>query len=480
MSVDTVPLTLAPVGGGIRNGAAPAARRVPLLEPASVRPATRRAVRFFSGFLLVALAGYATFDHAFAWIHIPGTPIYPGEAGLLVGFGMAVFATGYIRLIARAGWPVALLGGFILWGLARTLPYVKQYGIDALRDASLWYYALFALLVVAVLAANGGRLQRWARLFARLAPLLVIWGIAGVLLGEHRVGPSIPGSTVAVLSHKIGNVAVTTAIAVAFLWLVPTGVWGSRVRTALTVIGLCVIGMAGTQNRGGMVAAAVGLGLVILMTRAPMRLLNISLATVVAAVLVAGGFGLAVGAGKAQRTVSVDQLVQNVASLTQGGSSTNQLSGNVAFRTELWSGVIALVDQNHAQVVGLGFGRNLAAELGLQGTNPNDPLRSPHNSHVDVIARMGAVGAVLWFSLWGVWLAAVLIARKRFQQRGQRIHQGMAELAIVGVVVIMVNAFFDPTLESPPVAIWLWTLFGIGAALFAMVRRSRPIPSSSD
>ena len=42
---------------------------------------------------------------------------------------------------------------------------------------------------------------------------------------------------------------------------------------------------------------------------------------------------------------------------------------------------------------------------------------------------------------------------------------GDPDCSLVGVTAILINAYFDPTLESPPVALWLWTMFGLGLAL---------------
>ena len=41
----------------------------------------------------------------------------------------------------------------------------------------------------------------------------------------------------------------------------------------------------------------------------------------------------------------------------------------------------------------------------------------------------------------------------------------------MGVTAILVNAYFDPTLESPQVAILLWTLVGLTFGLAALARR---------
>ena len=45
-------------------------------------------------------------------------------------------------------------------------------------------------------------------------------------------------------------------------------------------------------------------------------------------------------------------------------------------------------------------------------------------------------------------------------------------LSIVGVTAILVNAYFDPTIESPQVALWLWTLVGLTLGLAAISRKA--------
>jgi O-antigen ligase len=122
-------------------------------------------------------------------------------------------------------------------------------------------------------------------------------------------------------------------------------------------------------------------------------------------------------------------------------------------------------------VVGLGFGLNIAKSVGLEEQG-SVPLRSPHNSHLDIYARMGAIGLALWIAFWGLWCAALLKARSRFRSVGRRLETGLAEVAIVGAVAILINAYFDPTLESPQVAVWLWTIVGIGIGLVALARRA--------
>jgi O-antigen ligase len=147
-------------------------------------------------------------------------------------------------------------------------------------------------------------------------------------------------------------------------------------------------------------------------------------------------------------------------------NASGNLQSNVEFRQQLWSDVIAKAEGEHKLLTGLGFGRNIAADLGF-APDTSGFLRSPHNSHLDVFARMGLIGTALWIVLWLTWFSVVIRARKRLKAIGRFLEASFIEVSIVGVTAILVNAYFDPTLESPQVAIWLWTLVGLTVGLAA-------------
>jgi len=131
-------------------------------------PAQGRLLVRYGWLLGYLLAGYLLFDKAFAYIHLPGTPLYVGEMVLVVGGVGVLAATGYLR--AAVSEPVlALLAALFLWGLIRFLPGLRAYGIDAVRDFALVYYSLFAFFTAAALARSPGILER---LIGRLGRLL--------------------------------------------------------------------------------------------------------------------------------------------------------------------------------------------------------------------------------------------------------------------------------------------------------------------
>lgn len=97
-------------------------------------------------------------------------------------------------------------------------------------------------------------------------------------------------------------------------------------------------------------------------------------------------------------------------------------------------------------------------------------LRNPHNSHLGVLARMGWIGAGLWAAVWFSWFAEIRRARGKLRRNGEHRLFAITTWASVSSVAILINAIFDPTLEGPQVAFWLWGFLGVGLAVAAISR----------
>jgi len=433
----------------------------------------RRAMRWVAIGIPPLLAGYALFDKGFAYIRIPDVPIFLGEILMLACLAAACIATPIVRRGLEHSTVAKLLVVFALCGLARTVPNLGTYRLDAVRDAALWYYSLLALVVCALVIHDRDLVRRWSDLYRRLVPWLLVLSPVLILLAKtpNHLPPTVPGSTFSFWDHKPGNLAVQVTIAVAFLWLVPGA--NRRTRVIMTGFATVVLLMVATQNRGGFVAALAALGVLWLFAQRRGRLALAFISTVALLFAIAWGANVHIE-GTQNREVSVGQFVQNLRSLTEkDANAKGNLASNVEFRDELWSGVLHKVEKDKRVLTGLGFGPNIAKELGFQG-DQEIQLRSPHNSHLDVFARMGAIGAALWAAIWIVWLRVALRARRRLRSMGLALEAGLIEVSIVGVTGILVNAYFDPTLESPQVALWLWALVGLTLGLVAISRRATP------
>jgi O-antigen ligase len=428
-------------------------------------PGSRAVLRILLVAVPAVLAGYALDDRGFAYLaSVPGTPLFAGELILLLGAAFVGLATGHLRRALRHSLPMALLLVFAAWGLARTLPLIPVYGVDSIRDAALWYYALMAVLVATMVMAVPDLPHRWARASVPLVVVLLLWSPVGAVLSGPN-DPAIPWNGVPVFSHKPGNTAVAAVTAIAFLWLVPTPSLSRRARALLTGLATLIILAIGTQNRGGLLAAAGAILLTgALLDRRRWNMAAVMVGTVLVSFVLAWGLNVSLPGGQG-RDYSLAQLIENTASISQGQNSAT-LGGTVAFRNELWSGVIDFANERGALVTGLGFGPNLAQELGVVVTVA-EPLRSPHNSHIDILARMGIIGLILWVAFWASWFLVMfrcLRDRSSFLSPERR---GLVKVCVVGVTATLINAYFDPTLESPQAAIWVWTLVGLGLGIAA-------------
>lgn len=436
----------------------------PTCWPERPRRRQGRLLVLYGALLGPLLGGYLLFDRAFAYLHPPGVPFYVGEMVLVTGILGTLTATAYLRAPLRDEPTLALLGAFMLWGLIRSVPGFGAYGMDAIRDSVLWYYAFFAFLVTAALARSPELLERLMSQLARLTPLLLLWLPVGLLLSPlAERAPVVPFTTVSVLSHKPGNAAIAALLALGCLWLLP-GQRSPRSRAAWSMMCLVVIALAATQNRGGLlgVTLAAALGLAFMADRG--RLAVRALVVIVLCLGLASTFSLKLPlAGVQGREFSTSQLVANVVSLG-GEESPGNLGGTVEGRQQLWSRILDKQVRDGRLVEGSGFGQNLAAEVGVYDEG-EATLRSPHNSHLHIQARMGLVGMGLWIALWLAWYVRLVRGCRRLERRDLHFRRQVAVLCLVTVTAILVSSVFDPQLEGPQIAILLWTVFGIGVAV---------------
>ena len=436
--------------------------------PARTRGASGRLLVLYGRLLGPLLGGYLLLDKAFAYIHLPGTPLYVGEMVLTIGGLGVLAATGYLRIPVRDEPILALLAAFFLWGFIRFLPGLRTFGIWAVRDFALCYYCLFAFFTVAALARSPDILDRWLVQLNRFVPWLLIWLPFGIVLEPKLHGLNVPFSGgVSVLTHKPGNAAVAALIALGFMWLFPE-TRSARSRALWSIMALVVIALSATQNRGGLLGATAGavVGLAFVSSRDRVRLIMRAIAVTAVGLILATSLGLKIPIPGGQgRAFSASQLITNVVSIAGVGSSGN-LSGTVAGRDLLWSMVY------HQQVVdgllmeGFGFGLNLPYLVNdFQVTNGSDPLRSPHNSDFDILARTGLVGFSLWIALWVGWYRRMVVGCQRLARRGLHSRRQVGVLCLMVTTAILVSSFFDPQLEGAQVAALLWTAFGVGVAV---------------
>jgi hypothetical protein len=438
--------------------------------PSRARGASGRLLVLYGWLLGPLLGGYLLLDKAFAYIHLPGTPAYVGELVLAVGGLGVLSATGYLRIPVRDEPVLALLAAFFLWGFLRFLPGFRTYGIWALRDFALCYYCLFAFFTVAALARAPDLLDRWLAQLARFVPWLLVW-LPFCLVAQSKLhAPHVPFSGgVSVLTYKPGDAATAALLALGSIWLFPETrrTW---TRALWSIVALVVLVLSATQNRGGLLGATAGalVGLAFLTSRDRLRLIVRAVAVTALGLGLAVQLSLKIPATAPQgRAFSASQLIANVLSIE--GAASGNATGTAGARDLLWSLIYRQQVADGKLVDGFGFGLNLPYLVNdTQVTSGINPLRGPHNSHDDVLARMGLIGLSLWIALWLGWYWRLVTGCRRLARRGMHTRRQVGVLCMMVATAILVSSFFDPQLEGAQAAALLWTAFGVGVAVTSL------------
>lgn len=432
-----------------------------------------RTFRWLTRAMFLLLAGYLLFDRAFAWVHIPGTPIFVGEIALVLGL-FFIIQTPHLGRLIRTSRPIQLLLLFMLWGFALAFEGVSNWGIDAIRDSVLWYYGFFALISSVMLVYKPSLWDEIIARFTRFIPVFLTVMIVRLAFSQASIGPRIPDSRARLVSHKSANIAVNITIAIAFLLIVVGPIVSrelSRRTTGFTLLGLLLVLGAGTQSRGGFLAALVVLGALFVLVRGARPVMT---GVIVLAVLVAIlAAALDVKFELSRRELSVEQVIENVQSISEEATSGTQFDNTTQWRLNLWGEVLEDVLREERVLTGFGFGENLAFRYEAENRDSSTPLRNPHNSHLSVIARMGIVGFGLWVAMFVTWYAQLFRARRQYLEIGEEQRASLSLWLVLAMTAILVNAFFDPTIEGPQVGVWAWTLFGMGAVLGLGARNVR-------
>jgi hypothetical protein len=211
--------------------------------------------------LSALLVGYMFMGRGFA--HIPVGPVFIGDAVMVAGVAVAGIALVRSGIRPQLNWTLGLLVAFVLLGAARTIPYIDTYGLDALRDGTLWGYAGFALILYILVDRRsliaGFRTYGWVvPVFALWLP--ICWNLFRIF--SLDIDPNRPGETVPLVFFKGGDMAIHVVGAIAFMILGATAVVSVRGfvwRTLVFVPLLWTIFVAGTSNRGALLTASVGL-----------------------------------------------------------------------------------------------------------------------------------------------------------------------------------------------------------------------------
>ncbi len=443
-------------------------------SPAQAVGPEARQTEWLNTALLFVLAGYIMFDRPFAWIHVPGTPLFVGEMVLALGIAVIFTTNTGLPTLIRSSSSLRALRVFMVWGAVLLAVGILPYGLDAIRDSAIWYYGMVAFFVVMLFVSRPQRVNEWLIAFAKLLPIYLIWYPFATVV--HRiVGESIyvPDSEVPLFFHRSGNMAVLSAIGIAFLWMADgdSKLFTSRQRAWLTSVATLVIVFTGLQNRGGMVSsAALIAALLFLLSKRRTEMVMMMMGILVFFASIGLVFDVKIELFD-DRDISIEQFTKNITSIFNPDEGGQRQTETTAWRLNIWEQVLDDVT-NDSPIMGFGPGPDLGERYDIS-TDPTHPLRNPHNSHVGVLARMGWVGIILWAMLWITWMAEMQTLRRRLRYRDRPRESALATWIMLAPIPILVNAVFDPTLEGAQVSMLLWAFYGAGSALVILNQQNR-------
>ncbi|MBA3496737.1 MAG: O-antigen ligase family protein [Gemmatimonadales bacterium] len=428
--------------------------------------------RLFVPLLGLLLLGYAFFSRAFAHLGIP--PVFVGE--LVLAVGLLSLLTNPQRWAAFRCHIAWLYLAFAAWGAARALPYLAQYGADTLRDSALWGYGVFALLVPAtVLRPNW--VPALLTQYFRWMPFLVLWIPVGLLLGHlfPHLLPQAQESGQSMNLVKPGDAGVHLAGAATFLLLGLHRAPEVRSRGGLLrkdwflgtacVSAFVVIGVLG---RGGALATLTAIFVVLVirpLVAVPKVLLIGSVALFTAILLVASNVTIELG----RRDLSAYQLGSNLLSIVgEVPDDQRNLHQTRDWRLRWWTHIVNYTAFGPYFWTGKGFGVNLAIDDGIKEETYN---RSPHSGHMNVLARTGVPGAILWVLLQASFGASLLTAYVRAQRLGREWWARLELWILAYWLAFLTDISVAVYLEGPHGGIWFWSLMGLGIAVLVAERQ---------
>jgi hypothetical protein len=375
---------------------------------------------------------------------------YAFLAELLLGLGLVLMIVEFKQFVFIWNKPVKKMLLFILVTFIYALLAFGKFSVKAiLQDSAMFIYAVFVFIMFMFqhefdwLKEKLFSLYRWYPLGMVVLFLLVSFV---PFFQTFSLFGNVP-----LLLYKYGDMAVHLLIAT--LLMLTNNIQLKQhwkwINACLIVFLFLVIS---SYNRAGMLAYLTGLSVFLLYYRKRFSasvvrqytIIFIGVLVIVLSILA----NTKVEENFQGRTVGVIQLKKNVTSIfnndVEGGLADNKL-----WRLAWWYTIINEATEPKNALLGKGIGENLALISDVRVED--ESLRSPHNFHLNILARFG----ILFFGLWLVWMWDHLK-----QLKNDKLPE-LNVLILVFFIAFIVNASFDVYLEGPMGAMPFWTWLGI-------------------
>lgn len=421
---------------------------------AAVAPAIGIGLVVVSGFAGLALLGFVPMFAA--WTISFFIPFFTvGNALLKVGLAATVFSlllawfadAATIRARIRAAAPFLLAAVALLAWLAATVAWAPDSGVAV---SQLWKFGIslgiFAALAVMVRSEEGVRLILLA--FVAGAAITALCALLGLSAGPVN---TLPGQSR--LQGGAGDPNVLAAAVLAAAVLAAGLLPGSRrpATRLLLLASIVVFGLAlaGTESRGGALAAIVVLVAAMVVMRGRR-----------AAVL---GFALGTLAVAGAWFLTSPEALERLTDLNDRGNG----------RGELWRIAWEMFLSHPLQGVGL---QNFVPQAPGYVLHPGELefihliIERPvvvHNIYLQFLAETGLVGLLLFLALVALSLTASLRAAVIQDRLGNRPFADLCRCVFLATVALLAAGFFI----SSGVDYKLWALLGLGPATLLIARR---------
>lgn len=343
-----------------------------------------------------------------------------------------------------------ILGFLLLMGLVYIIRGAITYSIvDVIRDALIFEYAIFAFIVL-MFSNNVETIWKAILFIYKWLPLaaLINFILQYFVPAFQNIAPfgGIP-----ILLYKNGDMGVQLLMSVLVYMLYPDQ-FSKKWTIQFAVLVILDFLILSAYSRSGIVSFLAGLFCFIVLNKdAQLKSRSIRFLKFIPWILlivVPIYINIQVDENFQGRAVGIDQIVSNFSSII-GGTTDATSDNNVIWRLVWWAKILDYSFSFPYFFIGKGLGMSLAASDNI--ATLDNTLRSPHNFHLNIMARFG----VVLFCVWMYWLIQMFKPLFKKQFSGRKLALSCVILAFI------INASFDVFLEGPMGAFPFWTFVGL-------------------
>ena len=425
-------------------------------------------------FVLLALTGFIILTYGFANLafHVGGVPIIIGHGLMFAALGLVAFRhrPRFVKALRDPAMRCVL--GLIALTLFRLLFDIPRFGWYAVRDASMFTEGIFLLLglVWSMERRNTTVLMKWLMI---LFVLNVMYVCTFPLAEQLKAWSPKSGIflEVPLLGTYGGNDSYLLAGSL-FCILVGTYVvrWPRWILVLFALVQL--LGLAVLQARADYLGLLVCLFVLAMLgqVRKSAELLISSSLALVALLLLTSVLGIELSGRVGP--VNVAFLREHAGSLL--GERDAPAAGSIDTRMMWYSEVWDRLRSNPTSLLaGEGFGKPL-----IDFSDSGVATRQPHNSHLSVLARMGALGLAMWLAFHFTILKRFVLAWRARAYFDSKLFALVMWLFLL-YIILMIDMSVQPGLEFSYGAIPFYFLIGFALGVIRFELEGAPSKTTS-